>query len=242
MSEVDAARRKARLAIVEEHVKCENRHDLAGLMATFGADARYDDEPWQDHRLGLEGVRSYYTELLASLPDLAIDIRHTHVASDAIVLEVTIRGTHLGIWRGGMPATGRRVEFPLCGVFNFDAQDRLAGDPIGFVQSYVAIGCGDGWWEDETDPGVRGIDQYLCDGGKLGQGMGSRMVAAFVRQLFQDPAVTKVQSDPDPTNARAIRCYEKAGLHPVGTVATPDGPALLMVIERHAAEERASAA
>jgi hypothetical protein len=32
MSEVDGARLKARLVIVEEHVKCENRHDLAGLM------------------------------------------------------------------------------------------------------------------------------------------------------------------------------------------------------------------
>src|SRR5512132_3029960 len=85
MSEVDAARRKARLATVEEHVKCENRHDLAGVMATFGTEARYDDEPWQDHRLGLDGVRSYYTELLASLPDLAIDVRHRHVATDAIV-------------------------------------------------------------------------------------------------------------------------------------------------------------
>ena len=137
MSEVDAARLKARLAIVEEHVKCENRHDLAGLMATFGVDARYDDEPWQDHRLGLEGVRSYYTELLASLPDLAIDIRHRHVASDAIVLEVTIRGTHLGIWRGGMPATGRRVEFPLCGVFTFDAQDLLAGERIYYDRGTV---------------------------------------------------------------------------------------------------------
>lgn len=116
MSEVDPARLKARLAIVEEHVKCENRHDLAGLMATFGAEARYDDEPWQDHRLGLDAVRSYYTELLASLPDLAIDIRH--------------RGTHLGVWRRGLPATGRRVEFPLCGIFTFDAHDRLAGERI----------------------------------------------------------------------------------------------------------------
>src|SRR5438874_8281900 len=76
MSEVDPVRLKARLALVEEHVKCENRHDLAALMATFGAEPRYDDEPWQDHRLGLEAVRSYYTELLASLPDLAIDIRN----------------------------------------------------------------------------------------------------------------------------------------------------------------------
>jgi aminoglycoside 6'-N-acetyltransferase Ib len=115
-------------------------------------------------------------------------------------------------------------------------------EPIGFIQSYVALGCGDGWWEDETDPGVRGIDQFLCDGGKLGQGLGSRMVAAFVRKLFEDPRVTKVQADPDPTNARAIRCYEKAGFRRAAKVATPDGPALLMVVERAAAEEQLSAA
>jgi steroid delta-isomerase-like uncharacterized protein len=137
MPGIGAARLDARLAIVEEHVQRENRHDLPGLMATFGAQARYDDEPWQDHRVGLEGVRSYYAELLASLPDLAIDIRHRHVASDAIVLEVTIRGTHLGTWRGGMPATGRRVEFPLCGIFTFDADDRLAGERIYYDRATV---------------------------------------------------------------------------------------------------------
>ena len=137
MSEIDAARLKKRLAIVENHVKCENCHDLAGLMAAFGAEARSDDEPWQDHRLGLDGVRSYYSELLTSLPDLAIEIRHRHVAGDAIVLEVTVRGTHLGVWRGGMPATGRRVEFPLCGIFTFDAQDRLAGERIYYDRGTV---------------------------------------------------------------------------------------------------------
>jgi len=137
MPEVDAARLNLRMAIVEEHVACENRHDLPGVMATFGVEASYDDEPWQDHRVGLEGVRSYYAELLASLPDLAIDIRHRHVASDAIILEVTIRGTHLGVWRGGMPATGRRVEFPLCGIFTFDAEDLLAGERIYYDRATV---------------------------------------------------------------------------------------------------------
>jgi len=137
MSEPGVQRLQARIAIVEEHVRCENRHDLAGLMATFGANARYDDEPWNDHRLGLERVRSYYIELLASLPDLAIEVRHWHVASDSIILEVTIHGTHLGTWRGGMPATGRRVEFPLCGVFTFDAQDRLAGERIYYDRGTV---------------------------------------------------------------------------------------------------------
>ena len=137
MSQVDADRLKTRLAAVEEHVRCENRHDLAGVMATFGTDARYDDEPWRDHRLGLGGVHSYYTELFASLPDLAIEIQHRHVASDAILLEVAIRGTHLGVWRGGLPATGRRVDFPLCGVFTFDAQDRIAGERIYYDRGTV---------------------------------------------------------------------------------------------------------
>ena len=36
-------------------------------------------------------------------------------------------------------------------------------------------------------------------------------------------------TDPDPTNARAIRAYEKAGFAPRPLVDTPDGIALLMV-------------
>ena len=133
----DAARLAARLANVEEHVRCENLHDLPGLMATFGDAARYDDEPWRDHRMGVDNVRAYYSELLASLPDLAIEIRNRHLSSEAIVLEVTIRGTHLGVWRGGLPATGRSVEFPLCGVFTFDAQDKIAGERIYYDRGTV---------------------------------------------------------------------------------------------------------
>ena len=110
----------------------------------------------------------------------------------------------------------------------------LSGQPIGFVQSYVAVACGDGWWQEETDRGVRGIDQFLADGTRLGQGLGTRMVSAFVRQLFEDRDVTRVQTDPSPGNARAIRCYEKAGFRALREVDTPSGRALLMVIDRTA--------
>jgi hypothetical protein len=41
-------RRKAKLAAVEEHVRLEDRHDLDGIVGTFGASARYDEEPWDD--------------------------------------------------------------------------------------------------------------------------------------------------------------------------------------------------
>jgi len=126
----------ARMRVVDEHIACENRHDLDAVMATFGEEARYDDEPWGDHRTGLDGVRSYYIELMRALPDLKIEVTHQHVAADSLIVEVTISGTHLGPWRG-LPATGRRVEFPLCGIYTFDANDRLAGERIYYDRGMV---------------------------------------------------------------------------------------------------------
>jgi RimJ/RimL family protein N-acetyltransferase len=104
--------------------------------------------------------------------------------------------------------------------------------PTGFIQSYVVVDSGEGWWPGETDPGARGIDQFLADGARLGQGLGRAMIRAFVRKLFEDPAVTVVQTDPQPGNERAIRCYRGAGFRDTGVVDTPDGPALLMRLRR----------
>jgi AacA4 family aminoglycoside N(6')-acetyltransferase len=117
----------------------------------------------------------------------------------------------------------------------------LDGVPFAYVQSYVAMGSGDGWWEDETDPGVRGIDQSIADPALLGRGLGTLLVRATLQHLFADPAVTKVQTDPSPDNARAIRCYEKAGFRRVGIVDTPDGPAVYMLCERRDFEAAAMA-
>ena len=104
--------------------------------------------------------------------------------------------------------------------------------PVGYIQSYVAMGSGDGWWPDEQDPGVRGIDLFLADSDRLGQGIGTAIIGEFVRRLFTDPGVTSIQADPAPENGRAIRSYEKAGFTRVGVISTPDGPALLMTVER----------
>jgi steroid delta-isomerase-like uncharacterized protein len=126
----------ARAAIVEQHIRLENTHDLEGVLGTFGNGARYDDEAWGEHFLGGDGVRQFYEQLMRALPDLEIDVQRQHVSDDAILVEVIIRGTHLGEWRG-LPATGRRVEFPLCGVYTFDAEDRLAGEKIYYDRATV---------------------------------------------------------------------------------------------------------
>lgn len=129
-------RRSARIAIVEQHVRFENAHDLDGVLSTFGNTAHYDDEAWSEHYKGTGGVRQFYEQLMKALPDLEIEILHRHVTDDTVVLEVMIRGTHLGPWRG-LPATGRKVELPLCGVYTFDSDDRLSGEKIYYDRGTV---------------------------------------------------------------------------------------------------------
>lgn len=129
-------RSATRIAVVEEHVRSENQHDLDGIMRTFGASPQYDEEPWDDHHIGYAAVRAYYDGLLRAMPDLGIDVRERHVAETSIILEVTVSGHHLGMWRG-LPATGRAVRFPLCGIFTFDGEDRLAGEKIYYDRATV---------------------------------------------------------------------------------------------------------
>ena len=129
-------RGSAHLAIVDEHIRLENAHDLESVLNTFGDTARYEDEAWEEHYEGASGVRSFYTQLMSALPDLVIDVKKMHVTDEAIVVEVMIRGTHLGAWRG-LPATGRQVEVPLCGIYTFDGDDRLAGEKIYYDRGTV---------------------------------------------------------------------------------------------------------
>lgn len=132
----DDARMKARLRLVEEHIRQENLHNLDGILATFGPDARYDDEPWNDHRIGHDQVHLYYKDLLAASADFRIEVRDRYTTDEAVILEVTISGTHTGAWRG-LPATGKSISFPLCGIFTFDQENRLLGEKIYYDRATV---------------------------------------------------------------------------------------------------------
>src|ERR1043166_1990831 len=123
-------------------------------------------------------------------------------------------------WSGPSSLKDVREEYLPClsstsSVHCFFAQ--LNEIPVGFIQSYnVVAQQSSSWWLDETDPTAVGIDQFLADAENLGKGIGTEMVKQFVEFLFRDSAVTKIQTDPAPTNLRAIRCYEKAGFRRVG--------------------------
>jgi aminoglycoside 6'-N-acetyltransferase Ib len=157
--------------------------------------------------------------------------------ADLPTLHEWLQRPHVARWWGPVPSPGElAADFApaIAGAAAHWAYIALRdGVPIGFIQAYAPVGWHhEGWWLDEHDPGVRGIDQFLADASQLGQGLGTAMVRAFVADLLRDPAVTRIQTDPAPDNGRAIRCYEKAGFRAAREVVTLDGPALLMYCER----------
>jgi aminoglycoside 6'-N-acetyltransferase-1b len=191
-----------------------------------------------DKSLGLWRV-SALDERLERAGDVTLRLMTEH---DIPMLHAWLNQPHIVEWWGRERPTLEAVrERYLPRVL---AQERvtpyvglLGGRPFAYAQSYVALGAGGGWWEDETDPGVRGIDQSIGYPELLGRGLGTKLVRALVSVLFNDPTVTRIQTDPAPSNARAIRCYEKAGFRKVKTIVTPDGPAIYMVRDRLTTDE-----
>ena len=97
--------------------------------------------------------------------------------------------------------------------------------PFAYLQCY---NLGDWHVGFGSQPkGTRGLDQFIGEAGMLGCGHGSALVRHFTERLLTD-GTPRVVTDPEPTNARAIRAYEKAGFRPDRVVVTPDGLALLM--------------
>jgi len=135
-NQIQQSNRAARVEVVKQHVRMENEHNLDGILATFGQRAHYDDSPWNERYEGRDGVRHFYAELMRVLPDLSIEIVRQHVADETVLLEVMIRGTHLGAWRG-LPATGKRIAFPLCGVYTFNEDSSLSGEKIYYDRATV---------------------------------------------------------------------------------------------------------
>jgi RimJ/RimL family protein N-acetyltransferase len=157
--------------------------------------------------------------------------------ADLPMLHEWLRRPHVAEWWGKTPSM-EEMEEEFLPIIAGNPNHRCFiarrnGNPTGFIQFYVAAAFHDeGWWLDEHDPGVRGIDQFLAHPDELNKGYGTQMVKAFVKMIFSDPSVTRIQTDPVPGNARAIRCYEKAGFAASHEADTPGGRGLIMYCER----------
>jgi aminoglycoside 6'-N-acetyltransferase len=134
---------------------------------------------------------------------------------------------HVSQWWGDA-----REQFTLVkGDLSHPAMDQFIVEtdsrPFAYLQCYDPTvwpegGCG------IQPAGARGIDQFIGERDMIERGHGSAFIRMFIDDLLAAGA-SRVLTDSDPANARAIRAYEKAGLRRERIVHTPEGPAFLMV-------------
>ena len=81
---------------------------------------------------------------------------------DLAMLYEWLNRSHIVEWWGGEEVRPTLADVQEQYLLSVLAQESvtpyiamLNGEPIGYAQSYVALGSGDGWWKEETDPGVR---------------------------------------------------------------------------------------
>lgn len=96
----------------------------------------------------------------------------------------------------------------------------VAGEPAGYIQVWqvgphqIPEWADDNPWLMELPADAVGVDLSLADGARLSRGVGSAVLRRFVAMLQAEGRQTIV-IDPDPTNARAVAAYAKAGFRPV---------------------------
>jgi aminoglycoside 6'-N-acetyltransferase len=95
--------------------------------------------------------------------------------------------------------------------------------PIGYIQFYRT----DDWaeWRDtiglHPDSDRWALDIVIGEPELWNKGLGTRAIRSLLTFLFQQRGAREVVLSPVATNARAIRCYEKAGFRKVRLV--PNG-------------------
>ena len=132
--------REKREAIVVEHMESENVHDFATTMATFHH-PRYEIVPTGDVFDGPQEVGAYFEETRRAFPDQRNELIAMHHADDAVIVEFTLRGTHLGPLRG-FEATGREFSCRMIAVFEFEGEgivcERVYFDSASLLRQITA--------------------------------------------------------------------------------------------------------
>jgi steroid delta-isomerase-like uncharacterized protein len=123
------ALREKREAIVVEHMESENLHRFDVTLDTF-EHPRYELIATGDVYDGAAEVAAYFEETRTAFPDQRNELIVLHHAEDAVIVEATLYGTHLGPYRG-LPPTGRSFEMRFCALFLFE-EDRLVCERVYF--------------------------------------------------------------------------------------------------------------
>ena len=121
------ALRALREAIVLEHLESENEHEFDTAVGTFDH-PRCEIVATGQVFDGRAEVAGYYARVRDAFPDQRSTLVELHHADDAVIVELELRGTHLGSLHGEEP-TGRAFRVRTTAFFVFD-DARLVGKRV----------------------------------------------------------------------------------------------------------------
>ena len=106
--------------VLQEHVDAENAGDRARVLATYiERGPEFEDVPTGARFRGGDEIIDNYRNLWDGFPGLVRRIDRWTFGEDACVIELTLSGTHDGVYRG-IPPTGRKLELRIIAHFEFD--------------------------------------------------------------------------------------------------------------------------
>jgi steroid delta-isomerase-like uncharacterized protein len=108
----------AQSALIDEHFKAINNHDIKTIVSEYAADAQTFSPNWEGAKAGPDGVTETFGRYFKSTPDLSYTVINTITAANAVIVEYTFTGT-LSNPEAGTPdyMKGKKYTFQGCAVF-----------------------------------------------------------------------------------------------------------------------------
>jgi steroid delta-isomerase-like uncharacterized protein len=102
------------------------RQDAAALAADYADDA-VGDSPMQGRLNGRARIGAVYASWFASFPDLAFTSREVIIDGNRVAETYLLSGTQSAAF-GGVPATGRRIEFKGVWLYTLNEDGKIVAD------------------------------------------------------------------------------------------------------------------
>ena len=121
------------LTCLNAHLDAENRHDLAGIMATYSESPRVTING--QVFAGTSAVGAFHDRFgfggAGAFSQVTVRKRARHLSGLVVTLEQSLSGVHTGRWLG-YEATGRSFDLPVCTVYTFTPEARLSSEDVYF--------------------------------------------------------------------------------------------------------------
>ena len=131
--------------VTVEHVEAENVIDAGRVLGTYSrVSPSFEDVAASTRYSGGEEIIAEYRNVWDGFPNLKRDITRWTFGINSAVIEVTVSGSHEGLFRG-LPASGREISLRGIAHFQFDSEGRIEKETVYYdsltLMRQLGIAC-----------------------------------------------------------------------------------------------------